>query len=108
MANNQRRVRIQVDAYTRVCLTVLAGLMTILIVALWADGVNVSDSAGAREVFLDSSAQRNAIIAETKKTNQKLDELISLLRSGSVKVQVLSKDAKQAGGSGDGPSTRKK
>ena len=108
MANNQRRVSVQVDAYTRVCLTVLAALMTILIVAIWADGVNISNSAAARDVFVDSSAQRNAMVAEVKKTNQKLDELISLLKSGGVKVQVLSQDAKKAGGSGDGASTRKK
>ena len=108
MANHGRRVSVQVDAYTRVCLTVLAALMTVLIVALWADGVNISNPARAREVFLDASAQRNAMVAEVKVTNQKLDELIALLRSGAVKVQVLSQDAKQAGDSDDLPSTRKK
>ena len=108
MANRRRNVRIRVDAYTRVCLTVLAVLMTILIVALWADGPNVNNPAQAREVFVDSSAQRNAMVAEVKKTNQKLDELISLLKSGSVKVQVLGKDAKKTGGGGDRPSTRKR
>ncbi len=62
--------------------------------------IQAKDSS-KKEFVLDSSGQRNAIIEAQKKTNAKLDEIISLLKSGQVKVQVVEKKSTAAGGSGN-------
>jgi hypothetical protein len=96
-----RKVEIKVDRYTRFCLTAIAVLLTILILGLWMQAVPTPPSASAGELFNDSAAQRSAIVDEAKATNSKLDELISLLKSGDIKVQVQ-------GGEKDGTNGAKK
>ena len=85
-ANVQNIVRI--DNYTRVCLTFIAVLLTVLIAGLWAQ-VPLAGDARAAEPFIDASAQRFAAVKAQEQTNQKLDELIALLRSGDVRVQTV-------------------
>ena len=100
---------VRVDGYTRVCLTVIAVLLTVLIVGLWADGPGRSDEARAAEPFLDSSAQRAALLKSQDKTNSKLTELIGLLKSGKAKF-TLAKIAPSAtkGGTKDVRTPAKK
>ncbi len=87
--NEKQDVRIKVDGYTRFCLTVIAVLLTVLIVGLWADAVpSVGDAQGAKS-FGDSGGQREEMTRLQKNTTEKLNELISLLKSGEVKVQVV-------------------
>lgn len=87
---------IRVDAYTRVCLTVIAVLLSVLIVGLWAETVPGQSRAFARdnkptELFLDSAGQRRAAIAAQEKTTRKLEELVSLFTTGQAKVQIVDK-----------------
>ena len=100
MRRRQDGVQIRVDWYTRFCLTAITVLLTVLIVALWAERMpGARDAHAAREAFvLDSSGQRATMIKELKKGNAKLEELVSLLRSGQVKVQVAAADGGKAGG----------
>ncbi|MFW6133269.1 MAG: hypothetical protein ACOC8F_05175 [Planctomycetota bacterium] len=96
-----RTSRIQVDTYTRVCLTVIAVLLTVLIVGLWADGTPDARPARAAESFANATEQRKAIIDAQEATTAKLGELIALLRSGKVEVRLADapdKAPKEGGG----------
>ena len=97
MQHDLRSIEARVDGYTRLCLTAIAVLLTILVIGLWADGVRSTDKAVAADRWLDSSAQRNSLVQIQKETNRKLDELIALLKSGEIKVQLTEAPAKGAG-----------
>ncbi len=91
-----RPLRMQVDAYTRVCLTAIAVLLTVLIVGLWADGTRWAGDARAADQFGDMGTRIQAQLDAQNQTNAKLDALMKLLTSGQVKVQLAG------GGQGDG------
>lgn len=91
-----RGFRVQVDTYTRVCLTAIAGLLVLLIVGLWADSTPGTSRATAAEPFLDASKQRAMMVQAQEQTNAKLDELIGLLKSGDARVQISEPKAKPA------------
>ena len=97
---NNRRLQVRVDTYTRICLSVIAVLLTVVILGLWSDGVHVSDSvqAGSGGGFLDSAAQRKALIDNQKETNETLKQILTYLKSGKMKVVVDDKTAAKAGG----------
>ena len=87
---------IRVDAYTRVCLTVIAVLLSVLIVGLWAETVPGQSRAFAQnsnppKFMLDGAGQRKAAIEAQEKTTRKLEELITLFTTGQAKVQVTEK-----------------
>ncbi len=86
----RKTVTVHVDNYTRVCLTIIAVLLTVAIVGMWADRTPSVPSARAGELFADAAAGRQAQLDATKETNQKLSDLIDLLKSGQVKVQTVS------------------
>jgi len=100
MAEALNDIRVKVDAYTRVCLTLLAGLLTVLIVGLWARNVPMAEDARAAEQFNPAGAERAAMVEAQNETNRKLGELIKLLESGRVRVRVIEEPekAKPAGG----------
>ena len=104
MDRKDRKMVVQVDAYTRVCLTVIAALLTVMIVALWADGVRPAESALASKIVVEErrppgpGSQRAEILAAQKQTTAKLTELIAVLKSGDVKVRVTEMPAGSAGG----------
>jgi len=103
MANGQC-TRIRVDAYTRVCLTAITVLLTVLVIGLWADLAGLAGRAQAAGKYADqsakqaltegrwgtSSAPQQAVVAAQRKTNAKLDELMKLLKSGQVRVQMVA------------------
>ena len=99
MDAGNKDVRLRVDGYTRVCLTVLAVLLTLLVIGLWADMPVGHDSARAAgsKAFVDAIAQRKMILEAQKTTNTKLEELIRLFRDGRAKVQLAEAPAKGAG-----------
>ena len=103
--NNYPSVRL--DGYSRFCLTAIAVLLTLLVIGLWAENVGQTHQAVAAEKFLDTSAQRQALLDAQKQTNVKLDELIRVLKSGEVKVRLADGGLKAQGG-GDVPKTKKK
>lgn len=76
------------NAHPRILTAVLV-LQVLTLLGLWTGQRHVGDVQAA---IPDPGAQREAQVAEQKATNQKLDKLIELLRSGDVKVKVEQKD----------------
>lgn len=105
MGKTRRKVEIRVDVYTRCCLTVIAVLLSVLIVALWAQPLPLSGQAIAAPSagIPDSGRQRQIMIEELQKNTSKLEQLIRLFESGKAKVQVVQDD-KSAGKLGAGPA----
>ena len=90
MGKEQKQMQLRVDAYTRVCLTIIAGLLTVLILGLWADGVHPTRQAmGASSGIPDSGLQRNKMIKALETNTAKLERLIGLFETGKAKVQVI-------------------
>ncbi|MCY2931993.1 MAG: hypothetical protein NTV86_21355 [Planctomycetota bacterium] len=109
MERRRETVRMQVDMYTRVCLTAIAILLTLTVVGLWSDrGPNgpvaqgrtysPNDKDAPDRPAADTTADKNratevspfvGVREEIVKTNEKLQELLNSLRSGDVKVQVV-------------------
>ena len=84
---------VTVDNYTRVLLTIIAVLLLVTGVGLWHESPPTVKSAyGA---IPDSGQQLNVLIQKADSINASLDNIVRLLTSGNVKVQmVLPKDAK--------------
>jgi len=82
--------KVQVDNVTRICLAAITVLMVVMVLTLWVQ--TPSTSAQAAEEFLNTASQRQEQIDAQKATNAKLDELITLFKSGTVKVQVAKED----------------
>ena len=96
---------VRVDAYTRVILTVLAVLLTLAVAGQWAQAPDAAPQARAAEKdgfakAFNTNAQRQALLEAQQQTNEKLDEVISLLRSGKIEVRLA--DAPEAKGGDDG------
>jgi low affinity Fe/Cu permease len=92
---NDKPMTVRVDRYTRFCLTAIAVLLTLTVVGLWNDAGPRPPSAQAAEPFGDAGGQRDAMLRSQDKTNSKLDELITLLRNGEAKVQVVEGGKKE-------------
>jgi Spy/CpxP family protein refolding chaperone len=99
----KRKIEIRVDVYTRVCLTAIAALLTLTVLGLWCQAGPLASSASAAGPagdgsFGDTGARIAAQLDAANKTNAKLDELIGVLTSGRVKVQLVKdKDDKEGG-----------
>jgi Spy/CpxP family protein refolding chaperone len=100
----EKKIEVRVDRYTRVCLTVIAALLTVMAVGLWSQATPGVSPALAGEKpadgsFGDMGSRVAAQLEATNKTNAKLDEILRALTSGQVKVQLVKdKDDKGAGG----------
>jgi len=90
-ANQNEKMDVRVDWYTRVCLTVISVLLTVLIVGLWSDRMPQVPAARAAQPFADTSAQRKEMLNLQRQTNKRLEELADLFRTGSAKVTVVEK-----------------
>lgn len=94
MKPTDQDITVKVDAYTRTCLSIIAVLLTVLIVGLWADAwpdrsAEAANPAAARtDVFKGSVAGRDDLLKVSQGISTKLDRIMNLLRSGQVKVQV--------------------
>jgi hypothetical protein len=100
---NQQSLRVRVDGYTQVCLTAIAVLLTVLVLGLWADAGRLSGQAMAQEQVSRenrytprSVLQLDDLVAQQQQTNQKLEQILVLLESGKVKVQVVGGAAETA------------
>ncbi|MDY7009238.1 MAG: hypothetical protein SVV80_00595 [Planctomycetota bacterium] len=88
---------VKIDGYTRFCLSAIVVLLAILIVGLWAEGPisPIPDAAGAGvaktppDVLPNAGAQRLAMIKAIGATNDKLDKIIDLLKSGEIRVGLV-------------------
>jgi len=103
----RRNIEVRVDAYTRLCMTAIAVLLTVLIVGMWTQHVQLAGEALAGEQFGETGARIALSLEAQKLTNAKLDELIRLLTSGQVKVQLVKGEQKPAGGN-DAPKPKQK
>lgn len=70
-------------------LMAVVGMQGLTLMGLWTGQPRASDAGAA---IPDPGAQREAMVAEVKVTNAKLDTLIELLRSGDLKVKVETED----------------
>jgi len=81
-------MRITVDNYTRVLLTVIAVLLLVVAVDLWCQSpTQVTSTASAG--IPDSGQQLNKLIQKVDDLNVSLARFTKLLTSGQVKVQVV-------------------
>jgi len=95
MNEQEKTLRVKVDNLTRVCLACCTALLAVLIVGIWIERPVTQANAG--DLFLNTAEQRDEIIAAQDRTTAKLDELMELLRSGDVKVQVDQTDEEDSG-----------
>lgn len=95
-------MQVTVDGYTRMVLTAITVLLTILAVGLWYESPSTLESAQAK--IPDQGMQLQVMIDLQMQTNQRLAQIQAALLSGNVKVQVVEKDkdktAGRAGGAG--------
>jgi hypothetical protein len=106
MYDRERHIRLQVDGYTRFCLTALVVLMSVLIVGLWTEGVPApvrAGAAGPEESTVERYQPRSAIdidklVAVQERAIVKLDEIKKMLESGQAKVQVVASPVQATGG----------
>jgi hypothetical protein len=92
MKSDEKTLRVQVDAYTRLCLTVLAVLLTVVVLGLWTTHTPSPESATAAEPRIyGPTKQREELIKEQKATNKKLDALLQFMKSGQLEVHVADK-----------------
>ncbi len=106
-ASSQRTI-VHLDGYTRVCLTAITVLLTLLVIGLWAGPLPGSSPAGAADAkgIYGPTVQRTKQLQAAQETNQKLDRLMTLLTSGQVKVVIVEEGAK--GGRSNGVRSRRK
>ena len=108
-------IRVRMDGYTRLCLTAIAVLLTVLMIGLWADKTPQVGQARAEGSLLKGGTQAQLIdlVKAQQKTNTKLSELIGFLKSGKLTVQMAQPEVKAkaktkaARGDKDGPIKRK-
>lgn len=109
---NEKRQNVQVDSYTRVCLTAITVLLTVLVIGLWSEIARPTQASAA--VYRDEKARKSVEqgrwgtssavgkhAAIQKETNENLRELIRLFRTGEAKVQVVAQPGGSKKGSND-------
>ncbi len=79
---------VSVDNYTRVLMTVIAVLLTVIAFGMWIESPMVIPTARAGGIP-DSGQQFNVLIQKIDQASKKSDELKKLLTSGKVKVQIV-------------------
>ncbi len=101
MRKEDDTVHVRMDNYTRICLTVIAGLLVVLIAGLWAEHTPTTDFAEAARPTEDKpAASREArILKAQEETAAKVAELVKLLKSGEAQVKIVGGD--EGGGKDD-------
>lgn len=75
--------------YLNTILTVIAVLLTLNLWTMWAASGSPDGSAPARaEGLANAAAQRQQIVDQVRTQNQKMDQLIALLKSGQMRVRI--------------------
>lgn len=86
------------DNYTRVLLTVIAVLLTLIAIPLWTENGEMSSNAYAaapgRAGIPDAGQQLGELIELTKTSNAALLEINQILSKGVVKVELTSEKEK--------------
>lgn len=81
---------VTLDRATRRLLSVIAVLLAVLIVELWALRPETAPAAHAQ--IPDTGLQRQQIVDEQRRTNELLSAMLEHLRTQSVKVRVESSE----------------
>ncbi len=101
MYKDKKTLHLRLDTYTRVCLTATVILLTVLIIALWANHVPLVGEAQAKAggPFLATSTQMQLmqLVKAQDKTTAKVDAILRFLESGQMKVQLVEKKDKGKG-----------
>ena len=101
MKSQRLQRQVSVDGYTRFCLGAIVVLLTVLIIGLWADGVPLARNAAAAEPMRyqpRSALEITDMVRTQEQTNEKLDQIIRLLESGTAKGQVVQAAEAESGG----------
>ncbi|MBN1764297.1 MAG: hypothetical protein JW860_03490 [Sedimentisphaerales bacterium] len=83
-------MKVTVDTYTRVMLTIIAVLLTLVGIGLWVETPRTTPAAYGG--IPDSGQQLDALLVEAKQINDSLTKINTLLTSGKVKVQVMDEE----------------
>ncbi len=84
------RHEVTLDRLTRGILAALTVLLTVIAVELWAWLPSTTPTAAAQGP--DSGAQRTELIAEARRTNLLLEEILDHLRTKTIKVRMGDTD----------------
>lgn len=79
-----------IDRYTRLLLTAITVLLTVIAVELWAERPPLIGDAQAQ--IPDSGLQRNLLIDEAQRTNKLLAEILAHLQNKPIKVKSVDTD----------------
>ncbi|MCD6365258.1 MAG: hypothetical protein J7M14_05230 [Planctomycetes bacterium] len=97
MCDRQETLPVRMDSYTRLCLTGIVVLLAVLVIGLWAQHDPLAQRAWAKKASFaetGSQTQLTELIKAQNKTTAQLGAIASLLKSGSVKVQLVREPAK--------------
>ena len=87
-------MRVTVDTYTRLILTAITVLLTVMAVGLWYESPNAVQAASAQ--IPDQGQQLAVLIDNAQQMNRSLQEINKMLVSGQVKVQVIDPEKEKA------------
>ena len=88
-------MKLHVDNYTRVMLTIIAVLLTIVAAGLWFETPSTVPTAQAK--LPDSGMQFNQIIQGLAEVEQAIAEMSTFLRTGTLRVDVVEETKKPSG-----------
>lgn len=86
---------------------VVAAVAAVGLLGLLAQSPSSGGTAWAEQQNELFGTQRSELLAAARETNTKLDQLIDLLKSGQVKIQVVD-DTRKKSGENDVPASRSK
>ena len=85
------------DNYTRVVLTVIAVLLTLIVIPLWTQGPDVNSTAmAANSGIPDAGQQLNELISISADNKSSLEYIAEHLTKGTLKVEIVESDKKTA------------
>ncbi|MBI5765122.1 MAG: hypothetical protein HZA51_16525 [Planctomycetes bacterium] len=82
-------ITLSVDRFTRTLLVTLTLLLAVIAVELW---IGQADRNTVSAQIPDTGLQRQNIVEEARRTNQLLEQILTQLRTGTMKVRSESAD----------------
>lgn len=90
-------MKVTVDGYTRILLSVITVLLTVLAVGMWCESPSTIPSASGAMGIPDSGQQLHAVLTKLDNIDKSIADMKKLMVSGAVKVQVVeAKETKKA------------
>ena len=80
-------MKVYIDTYTRVLLTIIAVLLTVVGARLWLETPPMVSTAQA--VLPDAGLQRKLMVQELQHIRTEIATMSHLLRTGPLKVQII-------------------